>query len=242
VKGEIREVTTDQAYLGRPTIALFEGDFPKQGVQGLNAKITLDHRTDEAKESLEAKVASFPTGPQMFSDTPDVKFGLTDAKGASQVEAVMVNNSITMALHSQFSDVKYVIDSKTALVKDVLESVMKGIPSITMNANVSGSWDHLNIGINSNLGDELSKGFQKQVQARIDEAKGKLQKLIDDQIGGNKKDLQAQLSSFGGEGKDLNKSKDQIDKAIKSAQGGSNAAPTKNLEEQGKKLLKGLGF
>jgi uncharacterized protein (TIGR03545 family) len=242
VKGEIRDVTTDQAYLGRPTLVLLDGDFPKQAVHGLNAKITLDHRTDEPKESLEAKVARFPTGPQMFSDTSDVKFGLTDAKGSSQIEATMVGNNITMAMHNQFSDVKYVIDSKTAMVKDILESVMKGIPSITMNANVSGSWDHLNIGINSNLGDELSKGFQKQIQARIDEAKGKLQKLIDEQIGGNKKNLQAQLSSFGGEGKDLNKSKDQIDKAVKSAQGGSNAAPTKNLEEQGKKLLKGLGF
>jgi uncharacterized protein (TIGR03545 family) len=196
--------------------------------------------TDQAKESMVAKVASFPTGVQSFSDSPDVKFGIQDARGSSQMEATLVNDDITMSLHNQFSDVNYVIDSKTAVVKQLLESIMKGIPTVTMNANVSGSWNHLNIGINSNLGDELSHGLQKQVQARINEAKGKLQKLIDQQIGGSKKDLQSQLASFGGEGKGLANSKAQLDKAIKSAQGGSN--PNKNLEEQGRKLLKGLGF
>lgn len=240
VKGEVLDVTTDQAYIGRPTRILLNGDFPKQNVKGVDVKITLDHTSDQAKESMVAKVASFPTGAQSFSDSPDLKFGIDEAHGSSQMEATLVGNNITMSLHNQFSDVKYAIDSKTALVKQLVESIMKGIPTVTMNANVSGSWNHLDIGINSNLGDELSKGLQRQVQARIDEAKGKLQGLIDSQIGGSKKDLQSQLASFGGEGKGMADSKAQLDKAIQSAQGGSN--PNKNLEEQGKKLLKGLGF
>lgn len=241
VKGEILDVTTDQAYLNRPTLVLLNGDFPKQGVTGVEAKITLDHRTDEPKESIEAKVASFPTGPQSFSDSPDVKFGLNEARGSSQLEATMIGENITMSAQNQFRDLQYTIDSKTAALKEILTSVMKGIPVINVNANVSGSWNHLNIGLNSNLGEELSKGFSKQIQARIDEAKGKLQKLVDSQIGGDKKNLQSQLSNFGGDAKDLNKAKEAIDKAVKSAQGSGNG-PAKNLEEQGKKLLKGLGF
>ena len=240
VKGEVLDVTTDQAYIGHPTRILLNGDFPKQNVKGVDVKITLDHTTDQAKESMIAKVAAFPTGAQSFSNSPDLKFGIDEAHGSSQMEATLVGDNITMSMHNQFNDVKYAIDSKTPLVKQLVESIMKGIPNVTMNANVSGSWSHLDIGINSNLGDELSKGLQRQVQARIDEAKGKLQGLIDGQIGGSKKDLQSQLASFGGEGKGMADSKAQLDKAIQSAQGGSN--PNKNLGEQGKKLLKGLGF
>src|SRR5262249_46724391 len=65
VSGEILDVTTSPSQLGRPTKLHLAGDFPKQEIHGLNFLATLDHTGEVAKESIQAKVASFPVMNQM---------------------------------------------------------------------------------------------------------------------------------------------------------------------------------
>ncbi|MBK8203699.1 MAG: TIGR03545 family protein [Bdellovibrionales bacterium] len=66
VKGELLDLTSNPAQIGKPTVINFEGDFPKQMLMGLVTKITLDHTTDNPKETMQASIASFPVQPQNF--------------------------------------------------------------------------------------------------------------------------------------------------------------------------------
>src|SRR5690606_24142345 len=110
-------------------------------------------------------------------------------------------------------------DSKSKIVKEILANVMAGIPMIDLNARASGSWNHLNIHMNSNLGDELAKGFKAQLQAKIEEAKKKIQNIIDKKIGAEKAKLEGEFNKLKSQVNGLVKSKQQeVEKAKKTAQ------------------------
>jgi uncharacterized protein (TIGR03545 family) len=245
IRGDIRDVTTDQAFLGRPTIITAKGDFPKQKISGLDAKIIFDHTGDQSKDSMNVKVASFPVSGTTLSNSPDVKLAIASAAGSTETEASLVDEALTVSMKNNFGDIKYDLDAKNGMVKEIVDNVLKGIPTVSMNAEVKGSLSDFDVHINSNLGEELSKGFKKQLQAKIDEAKGQLNKLINDRIGGEKGQLKEQMDkTLGPVTKLLDERQGEANKAVNDVTkaGGNGKNPQKKVEEEGKKLLKQFGF
>lgn len=236
--GEILDLTTSPVDLGRPTRLHLAGDFPKQKIHGLEFQATLDHTKEQARDSFKAAVGSFPVLNQMFSDTADVKLGLREATGSGSVSGVMAGDGVSMSLSSKFDRPQFLFEAKSGPVKEIVGAILAGIPAVTMNAGVSGSWDKFNININSNLGEELSRGFQKQLQAKLGEAKAKLDAFVNEKIGPNKKKAQDALAGLtGGPGKLLSGKKEELNKAFASAKG--SASPSGG---GAKNLLKGFGF
>lgn len=245
IKGEIKDVTTDPVFIQKPTLILAKGDFPNQGIQGLDAKITLDHTTEKARQEMFVSVAAFPVGEQKLSDSSDVRLALAEATGSSVLNATLVDETITMELRNVFTSPKYDLQAKNKIVQEIIGNILNDISKITLNAKVVGSFADFDLNINSNLGDELAKGFQKQLQAKIDEAKAKLRALIDDRIGAEKAKLKAEMDKvLGGVTKELDSKKAEVDKTVNeaksSANAGKNSGGTKKLEQEGKKLLKGI--
>lgn len=247
IKGEIKDLNTDPGFLKRPTLFIAQGDFPKQGISGFDGKITLDHTGEQARDSMDIKIAAFPVSENVLSNSPDVRLAMQGARGTTHMNATLVDEALVMSLKSSFSDIKYDVQAKNKIVEDILGGVLKGIPVVTLNADVKGSLSQFDVGINSNLGEELAKGFQRQLQAKIDEAKGQLQQLINGRIGEEKGKLKEQMdktlgpisklldSREGEANKAIGDLKSQVDAGQKNGQG-------KKLEEEGKKLLKKFGF
>lgn len=245
LKGEIKDVTTDPVFIQKPTLILVQGDFPNQGIQGLDAKITLDHTQQKARQEMVVSVAAFPVGEQKLSDSPDVRLALAQATGSSVMNATLVDETITMELRNVFSSPKYDLQAKNKMVQEIIGNILNDISQITLNARIVGSFSDFDLNINSNLGEELAKGFQKQLQAKINEAKAKLKALIDERIGAEKAKLKAEMDKvLGGVTKELDSKKAEVDKTVSdaknSANAGKNSGGTKKLEQEGKKLLKGI--
>ena len=245
IKGEIKDFSTSPEAVPRPAMILVKGDFPKQNIYGLDATVTLDHRTEVAKDSVVATVAAFPVGQTKLSEGSDVSLSIDQAKGSSFLQATLVNQELTVETKNSFGDLKYGLEAKNKIVKDILDGVLQGIPTITVNAGIKGSFDDFDVNINSNLGNELAHGFKRVLQAKIDEAKAKLKKSIDEKIGTEKAKLKAEIDKATA---DLTKLLDgkqaEVDKALADAKGGSQSgqSPQKKLEDEGSKLLKKLKF
>jgi uncharacterized protein (TIGR03545 family) len=247
IKGEIKDLNTDPAFLKKPTLFLAKGDFPKQGISDFDAKITLDHTTEQSRDSMDLAVGGFPVSENVLSNSPDVKLVMQSAKGTSLMNAVLVDEALTVNIKNTFKEIKYDLQAKNKMVQEIIDNVLKGIPQVSLNAEVKGSLHAFDVHINSNLGDELSKGFQKQLQAKIDEAKGQLNKLINERIGGEKNKLKEQMDkTLGPITKSLDEKKGEADKAVtdakNQAEGGQKQGQGKQLEQEGKKLLKKFGF
>jgi len=240
--GEIIDVTTSPSDLGRPTRLHLAGDFPKQNLHGLDFQATLDHTKESAKESIKASIGAFPVMNQLFTpETSSVKLGLKEAVGSGSLTATLADQTVSMNIDSKFDKAKFDFDAKSGPVKEVLGAVLGSIPTVTMNAGVTGSWDKFNININSNLGQELSNGFQKQLQAKLGEAKAKLDTFVNEKIGPNKKKVQDALAGLSsGPGKALSGAKERLSKAMNNAKGA--ATPKGGGGSPAGGLLKGFGL
>ncbi|MCB9025387.1 MAG: TIGR03545 family protein [Bdellovibrionaceae bacterium] len=250
ISGEIKNATTQPMLLGLPMTIDVSGSFPKQGILGLRANITVDHTTETPFEKMQVEIAEYPLSPQKLSDSSDVKLHIKGASGELKMSGLSKNESIQFKVNNKFSKVIYDIDAKSSLVKDVLVNVTSDLPSILVNAEATGAWTELKWKINSNLGDELSKGFKKEIQAKIDEAKKKLNDFVNNRIKVEKDKLNAQFNEvksgidqqINGKKKDLDKAKQQANNELNNKKKNSNKGINQEVKKAEKKLKGLLGL
>lgn len=250
LKGELKDVTSDPVALQKPIIATLDGQFPNQKIYGLQAKAVLDHTTEVAKETLTAKVGSFPLSPLQLSDSNDVKLSLDKATGQSNFQAVLQNMRLEVGMDSVFKDNQFNVQAKNSTVQEMLTGVVTSLPALTLNANAVGSWDDFSLNINSNLGQELNKAFQKQIQMQIDKARAQLKALVDDKIKVQKAQIDAEINklksqltgSMDKKQAELNQAKNSLEKDAKGQQSSSNDKLKKEGEKALQDLKKKFGF
>ncbi|CAN5440700.1 hypothetical protein BH10BDE1_BH10BDE1_06010 [soil metagenome] len=224
--GELKNVTDDQPMVGLPTTLSFKGRFPSSKIEDVSGLITVDHRTEEAVESLDLKVGKYPITEQKLIQSDEVQLGFKEATGSSHVKVELRGQQIAMTMESSFDKVAYDVSAKTAMVDQILKAIILGIPKVTLNAGVKGTWTDLQFSFDSNLGRELQAGFEKQLQAKINEAKAKLQAMIDDVIGKEKNKLLGEFASSSGD----------ITKVLQGKEGAVNELKGKLEKEKNKAL------
>lgn len=242
--GMIENVTDDPPVLGRPTTASFQGEFPKQNLSGIAGKLTIDHVTDVPVESLALKIGGFPVTGQQLSNSEDVKFGFESAHGGTNVDVQLKGGELAIKSASVFDNIAYNVDAKQPILADILKGAVKDVPKVTVDAAVTGSWSSLNFNIDSNLGSELAGAFGRQIQAKITEARAKLENLVNEQVGKERAKLQAEFDKAQGQvqaaikskEEEINKYKNQIEQAKNEAIN----SQKKKLEGEGQKALEGL--
>lgn len=224
VSGQLTHVSTEPSLVGKPMQLQVAGDFPKRGIAGVDLLVSVDHTTERAKEMIRMKVASFPVPPLAFSESADVRFGLKEAVGSSSFLAQLADEALTVGIQGTFLKPQFDLAAKSKPMQEILGAVLAGIPSVTMSASVTGSWDKFAIDIDSNLGRELSAGFQKQLQAKVGEAKGKLDAFVKDKIEPQRAKVKKMLEGLtGGPGKAIADRKGEMDGAMKQAENSGTA-------------------
>lgn len=243
--GEILDITSDPQFLGKPAIITLKGNFPKQKITGLDAKAVLDHTKEIPVQTLSAKIASYPVEGRSLSDSEKVKFAIKEAKGQADLKAVITGDAVNINLTNWFNSVAYEVDASNKTVKETLTNVVNGIPRFQVKARATGTWENLDWGISSSLGKQLANGVKGQVKAKIQAAKDKARKLIDDKIGPQKAALTEKYNSLKNKLSNMLDSKKKgvegaKDKAISSATGGQKAAGQGGVKQKAKEKVKGL--
>ncbi len=243
VSGELTNVTTSPKQIGKPIVLDMRGDFPAAKVMGVKAVLTADFTRDIGRQSALLQVNQFSVPEKLFVNDGKMKFGFKNATGSTTLSASLEEQNIKMNWTSALTKPQFIVESQTKIAKEMLTNILNNIPVININGSASGQFSNLNMDITSNLGDELSTGFSRELSAKVDEAQAKIQTLIDEKINAPKEQL---MSAINGNNKNLaslgnlqdlykkneDKIKAEIDK-LKKGGGGS-------LKDQGKKLLKGF--
>jgi uncharacterized protein (TIGR03545 family) len=245
VSGELTNVTTSPKQIGKPIVLDMRGDFPGVKVMGVKAVLTADFTRDIGRQSALIQVNSFAVPEKLFVNDNKTKFGFKNANGSSTISASLEEQNIKMNWTSALTKPQFVVESDSKLAKEMLGNILNNIPVININGTATGKFSNFDMSISSNLGDELNTGFSRELSAKVTEAQGKIQSLIDEKINKPKEQLMAAISgnnknlSSLGNLQDLYKNnedkiKAEIDKIKKGGTG--------SLKEQGKKLLKGFKF
>ena len=247
VKGEILDITSNQTLVGRPTVATLQAEFPAMDVHGVLIKASLDNTGEVSQVAYQMSVSSYPLEGRSLVQTPEVNIAFNKAKGSLNLSGTLVGlKDFTMNLENHFTQVDYRITAQNQIVGSVLKSVFAGIPVVTLTADGHGQFPDVAFDINSNLGPELGKGFEKQLQAKVGEARKKIEDYVQQQIGPDKAKLDTQINQAKGQiTQGVKKSQDQLageknqvqSRIDQATRGGIN---TKQIEQQGKKALDDL--
>ena len=243
-EGTLTNLTDDPPTIGVPTTFQFKGNFPKQNVLGIDGKLTIDHVTEVAREALTMKVASYGLGETKLLNSKEASVNLAKASVGSEFNGELKGDEVKIAMYSMFNNTDYQIAAKQKVLEDILKKVFAGLPQITMSASASGTWSNLKFDLNSNAGDELSAGFQREINAKIAEARAQLKAMIDQRIGGEKEKLTAQFKKIENQIKGaLGDKQAEVDKAkggLEETKKQASKEQGKKLENEGKKLLEGF--
>ncbi|WP_413577488.1 TIGR03545 family protein [Bdellovibrio sp. HCB290] len=242
VKGEILDITSNQRLVGRPTIATLAGDFPAMEILGFLLKLSLDNRKDDSVIDYQFKVASYAIEGKDLVKSPDVKIAFNKAHGEMGIQGSLVGfKNLAVDFDNKFTKIDYAVSSTNNIADEILKAVFAGIPVVTLTAKGQGNLPNVPLSINSNLGPELSKGFEKQIQAKVDEARKKIEAYVEQEIGKQKSQVEAQINQFKSQfDNEVKKAQEQLDSQKKQAESKIDTAK-KDAENQGRKQLEKEG-
>ncbi|WP_413586583.1 TIGR03545 family protein [Bdellovibrio sp. HCB274] len=242
VKGEILDITSNQRLVGRPTIATLAGDFPAMEVLGFLLKLSMDNRQEDSIIDYQFKVASYAIEGKDLVKSPDVKIAFNKAHGEMGIQGSLVGfKNLAVDFDNKFTKIDYAVSSTNNIADEILKAVFAGIPVVTLTAKGQGNLPNVPLSINSNLGPELSKGFEKQIQAKVDEARKKIEAYVEQEIGKQKAQVEAQINQFRSQfDNEVKKAQAQLDTQKKQAESKIETAK-KDAENQGRKQLEKEG-
>lgn len=249
IKGEITDITSNQKLVGRPTVLTVQGDFPTQEVSGLFLRLSLDNTKADSVIQYQMNVASYGISGKDLVNSPEVQIAFEKASGSLKLNGDLIGlKQFTMILNNQFSKIDYKVAAKNQIADQILKSVFAGIPVVTLSARAQGELPGVSLDAESNLGPELQKGFEKQIQAKIDEARKKIQDYVNEQIGKQKAQVDAEINKAKSQvNSEVQKVQSQLDSQKKQAESKVDQAKKdatkqgqKQLEQQGKKVLDDL--
>lgn len=191
-KGEISDITSDQALVGRPT---------KFDINGVSASKTLkingifDHMdADNAVDSfvfdysgLTAKEMNLPKSEYL----PDFENGNGKISGVFTLK----DENIDALIDIELSNFKLPEPDKNDETKNIVASLWSGINSISVNAKLTGKIDNIGLSVNSNIDKVLSERISRLYGEKIAEIKNKIKSTVDSLTNGKKAEVMAQYNT-----------------------------------------------
>jgi uncharacterized protein (TIGR03545 family) len=197
IKGEILNISSNQHLSGKPTVASLSGDFPAMHILGMKNSLSIDSRPAESEIKFKVKVGSYPLEGKELISSSDLKISFPKAQGEFEVDGSLVGlKKLDFKLNNKLNDMQYNIETKNELFKEILIKVFQRITVVTLEASGKGILPDVPIDIESNVGGDLQRGFEQEIQGKIKEAQAKIQKIVDDQINKEKAKIESQLALF----------------------------------------------
>ena len=238
INGTIKNITSNQRQIKKPTTLNVTGDFKSKNVTGINANSTFNNMKAEPEVDFNVSVASYPLEKLELLQSADGAIQIPKAISSLQVSGKTVGfKNYEISLLNNFKNVSFETTAKEKVVDDILKQTFASITDFDLKAKASGELKDLNMEISSSLGDKLQAAFSSLLQKKIDEVNAQIKAKIDSEIGKIKKDIDDQVNAlktkYTGE---LAKAQSQLDGQKKLADERI-AQSKKDLENQAKNKL-----
>ncbi len=255
IEGQITDITTNQLLTGKPTVAQIKGDFPAAGISGFSTVLSVDNRKALSLITMDTKVQKFPVKQKNLVNSDDVSLGFNKAQGSTTAQAKLVGyKDLNLEIKNQFQNIDYAVTAKEKTAEEILKKIFNDIKMIDLNVSSAGVLPRVDFNISSNIGSEVQKGLQKEVEAQIAIARKKINDYVEAEVSKNRQAIEAQIQQFKGQiDSEIKKLQQQADSEKKKAESKTDQAKKDaenqakgKIEQEGKKavddLKKKFGF
>ncbi len=196
IGGEILNISDDPKSVAQPMEAKLSGEFPKSQMYDVLIHAVVDHRTADAKEYGTIKIGAFPIMDVKLSESKDVTYGFQNATGSSILKVELLDEGVSLNFDATFDKIAYLIDAKSAKVKEILTGISNGLGALTLSGSAKGTWSNLDLDLNSNIGQKLQEALKAEVNKQVAELKLKLRAEVNKRIEGEKAKLMGKVGDF----------------------------------------------
>jgi uncharacterized protein (TIGR03545 family) len=193
LSGEIRNVTTSPASIGKPMVAELRGSMSDKQIKDVRAEIVIDHTKSVPMEKLTLEAGKYPIQKMLLTKSSDAELTLEKATGSLKFSAEIRGDRVDIQSKNNFSDVHLQSSAKSRLLQDVFKSALPDIKTISLNANAKGTWSDLDVSVSSNMASVLEDKFKKYLKGKLTDSQKKIEGAVKEQIGTDQKQL---LSNF----------------------------------------------
>jgi len=237
ITGEIKDITSNQVQIKRPTTILFNGNFPGLEVLGVNFKSTIDYSIEDIIK-FDLKINSIAISEKTLIGSADANVKLKKAFSEISVNGVLDDfKNLELRANNTLNKTEYEVSAKEKLIDEILKNSFARLPALTIDANASGVIPRVGLSLNSNLGPELGRALEGEVKKKIDEARKQIETYVQGQIKAERAKLDAKVNEFKSQiESEINKIRSMVDKEKQKAEQQVNAAK-KQAEDSGKKAV-----
>ena len=232
--GTMQNVTSDQPTLGEPLTFAFEGE-QLQGVKAIALEGTLNHIVPaQSRDQVVLKANGYKLNDVALSK--DTNWPVTIESGVADmtVESMLQNQVLTAEGSGYFRDLQLNAEAsgESNPVIQSLSSAVSGISQLSLTVAVTGTLDHYNVKVSSDLDHILQDAAGKMVKELATRFEGELKTAISAKITEPMKELQVTLRGIKGISGDLGDRFGQLNGLVTSL-------AEKNLPSKGLKQLPG---
>lgn len=196
--GEIRDLTTQPALLGRPTVLELRG---ASGTRSLALKAVLDHSQTMPSERILFNGRGFPAGELRAGDPSSMAIvaspGIASFSGELGLEGRKLHGKIN--LEETGLRVEPAAGSVSKEIEGALRSSLARIKTLSASIELSGELDSPQISISSNLGEAVSQALKKAVGAELQARTKGLEEQAERLVGEETRSLSRSMEEGSGE-------------------------------------------
>jgi uncharacterized protein (TIGR03545 family) len=229
-KMAIRDLTSDPAILGRPTVFAAR----RTGAAGsdtVRLNGSMNHVGARPTETLAAAASgiSLPRLP-----IPSLPYTMDPGRGSSEFRFVLDGEKLSGRWAVRSSNLTWVRDSSRARplnkVEELVVRVLTGIPSLELTADVSGTLAAPRLAVKSNLDRQVGDRLRAVVGEEVAAAQAKVRAQVDRIVEEKSAPVKARINEVRAEGEQrvadarakLDEEKRKLEERVKSLSGGLN--------------------
>lgn len=197
IKGEIRQITTDQALLGLPLEFTFSGD-SLGDMQSISIAGALDHiAPDNASDQVTVKVQQYRV--ENFKLSPSDKLPITLKNGLAHL-----NLTAVLRKDDLDADARVIMDAAVLETGETsgdnplakaLDAALADVSKFSVNAKLAGPLDNVSVKMTSDLDNVLKNAVGKQIKNLTDEFQDALRAGVLDKVRGPMADTVDSMSA-----------------------------------------------
>ncbi|MEK7657527.1 MAG: TIGR03545 family protein [Elusimicrobiota bacterium] len=185
--GEVLDLTTEPALLGRPAVLELRG---ASGGRSIELKAELDHTGETASERIFLKGRGFPVAELQAGDPSSFAVAVSPGVASFSGELTLEGQKLRgkLSLEETGIRVEPQAGSVSKAVEEALRSSLSRIDKLSAVVELSGELDSPELSLSSNIGDAVSQALKQalgaELQARTKTLEGQVDKLVGEETRG----------------------------------------------------------
>jgi uncharacterized protein (TIGR03545 family) len=219
--GTIRNVTPDQAMLGKPLTMSFTGSGMKD-MQGASITGSLDHRkADSPDDSLEIAVRGYRAAGMVLSSSPSLPVGIQD--GSMDLEITGRRDAKGMAARcvARMKGAKLNTggDGSGSVFAKAITSTLAKVTAFTLTADITGTPENYHVKVSSDLDKVLKDAAGSMVREQREKIEKELTKAVQEKTGAMLAGLKQSMGGLSDQGGKLDGLQEKLNGMLRDAGG-----------------------